>query len=160
MVPLAEALATAAATVAPCEICGNWDSQSPCRLCEDEERDGSVLCVVEDVGDVWALERSGAFKGRYHILGGLISPLDGIGPDDLNFGPLSQRASAGTVREVILALSATVDGQTTAGYVADRLEGLGLTVTRLSHGVPIGGELGHLDEGTLAAALQSRRDFS
>lgn len=159
MVPLAEALGAAAQRVTACSVCGNWDSQNPCAICTDEERDQAVICVVQDVADVWALERSRAHDGVYHVLGGVISPLDGIGPDDLNIAPLAQRASAGTVREVILATAATVDGQTTAGYVAERLDGIDVTVSRLSHGVPVGGELDYLDEGTLIAALRSRQRF-
>lgn len=159
MLPLAEALANAARNVTACSLCGNWDTSDPCTICSDESRDNTVICVVQEVGDLWALERSGAHRGRYHVLGGVISPLDGIGPDDLNIASLAQRASAGAVREVILATGATVDGQTTAGYVADRLESLNIKVTRVAHGVPMGGELDYLDEGTLIAALRSRRDF-
>lgn len=159
MEPLAEALSAAAQHVTACEICGNWDSRNPCGICQDETRDAGLICVVQDVADVWAFERSGAHQGRYHVLGGVISPLDGVGPDDLNIASLAQRSSAGDVREVILATAATVDGQTTAGYVAERLEGINVKVTRLSHGVPVGGELDYLDEGTLAAALRSRQDF-
>lgn len=159
MEPLADALNAAAQNVVACEICGNWDSRNPCGICRDETRDSGLICVVQDVADVWALERSGAHKGRYHVLGGVISPLDGVGPDDLNIASLAQRASAADVREVILATAATVDGQTTAGYIAERLEGISVKVTRLSHGVPVGGELDYLDEGTLAAALKSRQDF-
>lgn len=159
MEPLAEAIMAAAQNVQSCEICGNWDSRNPCGICSDEERDTALICVVQDVGDVWALERSGAHKGRYHVLGGVISPLDGVGPDDLNIASLAQRASAGGVREVILATAATVDGQTTAGYIADRLDAIDVKVTRLSQGVPLGGELDYLDEGTLAAALRARQQF-
>ncbi|WP_370335474.1 recombination mediator RecR [Parvularcula marina] len=159
MEPLAEAISAAAQHVQACDICGNWDSRNPCGICEDEARDTGVICVVQDVADVWALERSGAHHGRYHVLGGVISPLDGVGPDDLNIASLAQRASAGGVTEIILATAATVDGQTTAGYIAERLEGIDVKVTRLSHGVPMGGELDYLDEGTLAAALRSRQIF-
>lgn len=159
MEPLAEALAAAASQVTACEICGNWDSRNPCGICQDDTRDTGLICVVQDVADVWALERSGAHKGRYHVLGGVISPLDGIGPEDLNIASLAQRASAAEVREVILATAATVDGQTTAGYIAERLEGVDVAVTRLSHGVPVGGELDYLDEGTLSAALRARQPF-
>lgn len=159
MRPLADALDEAAEKVVACVLCGNWDSQNPCAICADESRNEGVICVVQDVADVWALERAGAHKGRYHVLGGVISPLDGIGPDDLNIASLAQRASASDVQEIILATSATVDGQTTANYVAERLEGLNITVSRLSHGVPVGGELDYLDEGTLAAAIKSRRPY-
>lgn len=157
MVPLANALERVAETVKPCSVCGNWDGQDPCSICTDDQRDRSVICVVQDVADLWALERARAHRGQYHILGGVISPLDGVGPDDLRIDDLSRRASEPQVLEVILAMSATVDGQTTAHYVTDRLEGRGVTVTRMAHGVPVGGELDVLDEGTLAAALKARR---
>jgi recombination protein RecR len=157
MEPLAAALTQAAEKVVTCSICGNWDSVDPCAICANQQRQTGIICVVEDVGDLWALERSGAHKGLYHVLGGVISPLDGVGADDLNIASLAQRASAGGVKEIVLATSATIDGQTTAHYLQERLENLGVELTRLSHGVPVGGELDHLDEGTLAAALKSRR---
>ena len=157
MVPLAAALAEAAAKVGACSKCGLLDTQNPCALCANPERDDALICVVAEVGDVWALERAGAFKGRYHVLGGVLSALDGVRPEDLRIAKLMERASAPGVREVILALAATVDGQTTAHYLAERLAPLGVTVSRLSHGVPVGGELDLLDDGTLFAALQSRR---
>jgi recombination protein RecR len=157
MRPLAQALADAADRVAHCSVCGALDTADPCALCAAPGRDDGVLCVVAEVGDVWALERTGAFRGRYHVLGGLLSALDGVGPDDLRIASLAARAAQEGVREVILALSATVDGQTTAHVVTDRLAGLGVSVTRLAHGVPVGGELDLLDDGTLFAALQSRR---
>ncbi|NHK26366.1 recombination protein RecR [Parvularcula flava] len=156
MAPLAVALKEAAEKVTACSICGNWDSSDPCQICADEDRETGVICVVQEVADLWALERSGAHKGKYHVLGGVISPLDGVGADDLNIASLAQRASAGGVSEIVLALSATVDGQTTAHYLVERLEGLTVDITRLSHGVPVGGELDYLDEGTLAAAMKSR----
>ncbi len=156
MRPLAFALADAADKVKACGTCGNWDSIDPCAICSEASRDPAILCVVQDVGDLWALERAGAHKGRYHVLGGLLSSLDGIGPNDLNIGGLVERAAAG-VREVVLALPATVDGQTTAHYVTDQLIASGVSVTRLSQGVPVGGELDYLDEGTLAAAMKTRR---
>ncbi|NNU15816.1 recombination protein RecR [Parvularcula sp. ZS-1/3] len=159
MRPLADALSKVAETVKACSVCGNWDASDPCTICSDEARDRSVICVVQDVSDVWALERARAHRGLYHILGGVISPLDGIGPDDLRIDSLSERASEIEVREIILGMSATVDGQTTAHYVTERLEGRGLTITRMAHGVPVGGELDVLDEGTLAAALKARRPF-
>lgn len=159
MKPLAEAIAMVAETVRPCSVCGNWDARDPCTICSDDARDRAVICVVQDVADVWALERARAHRGLYHVLGGVISPLDGVGPDDLSIAELSARASGAEVLEIILALSATVDGQTTAHYVSERLEGRGVTVTRMAHGVPVGGELDVLDEGTLAAALKSRRPF-
>jgi recombination protein RecR len=157
MQPLAEALAAAAAAVKTCSTCGNLDTRDPCGLCAAPERDDGLICVVADVQDVWALERAGAFRGRYHVLGGLLSALDGVGPDDLRIAALIARAGQDGVREVILALSATVDGQTTAHVVTERLATTGVHVTRLAHGVPVGGELELLDDGTLFAALQSRR---
>jgi recombination protein RecR len=158
LLPLADALREAGEKIDRCNICGNFDTIQPCAVCQAEGRDDGIICVVEDVPDLWALERGGAFRGRYHVLGGVLSAIDGIGPDDLNIAPLVSRVQAGGVREVILALNATVDGQTTAHYVADLLDGAGADVTRLAHGVPVGGELDHLDDGTLAAALRSRRD--
>lgn len=158
MNPLAFALADAADKVKACTICGNWDSIDPCAICSDPERDKSVICVVQDVADLWALERAAAHKGRFHVLGGLLSPLDGIGPDELNIGALAARAGDEAVSEIVLALPATVDGQTTAHYLTEQLEQIGgVAVTRLSQGVPVGGELDYLDEGTLAAAMKSRR---
>lgn len=157
MRPLAFALGDAADKVTACEVCGNWDSMDPCAVCADPVRDRSVLCVVQDVGELWALERAAAHKGRYHVLGGLLSPLDGVGPDDLNIGSLVERARADDVGEVILALAATVDGQTTAHYLSDQLADTGVSITRLSQGVPVGGELDYLDEGTLSAAVKTRR---
>ncbi len=157
MRPLAFALADAADKVKACSVCGNWDSIDPCAVCADPARNKALLCVVQDVGDLWALERAGAHRGVYHVLGGLLSPLDGIGPDDLNIGRLVERAKEDAVTEVIFALAATVDGQTTAHYLSEQLEGAGVSVTRLSQGVPVGGELDHLDEGTLAAAMKTRR---
>ena len=155
--PLAAALADAAAAVRACAVCGNLDTRDPCAICADARRDGRVLCVVEDVADLWALERAAAFSGRYHVLGGVLSPLDGIGPEDLSIPGLVERAGAGEVREVVLALGATVDGQTTAHYLVDRLAGCDVEITRLAHGVPVGGELDYLDDGTLTAALTARR---
>jgi len=157
MVPLAAALGEAAEKVRACSNCGALDTQDPCALCSAYDRDDGLICVVAEVGDVWALERAGAFKGRYHVLGGVLSALDGVRPDHLRIPKLMERASGAGVREIILALSATVDGQTTAHYLAERLQPLGITVSRLSHGVPVGGELDLLDDGTLFAALQSRR---
>ncbi len=159
MEPLGKAIADAAAAVSICPVCGNVDTQSPCTVCRDAGRDSSLLVVVEDVGDLWALERAGATKGRYHVLGGVLSPLDGIGPDDLNIPSLASRVREGGVAEVILAMNATVEGQTTAHYITDTLAGSGAKVTRLAHGVPVGGELDYLDDGTLAAAMKSRTPF-
>jgi len=155
--PLAEALAEAGAKICKCSVCGSYDTVQPCAVCQMPGRDDGLICVVEDVPDLWALERGGAFRGRYHVLGGVLSAIDGVGPDDLGIASLLARIDAGGVREVILALNATVDGQTTAHFVADLLAGKGVEVTRLAHGVPVGGELDHLDDGTLAAALRARR---
>jgi len=157
LLPLAESLARAAEKVVVCSLCGNLDDVDPCSLCRDPGRDRSLLCVVEGVADVWALERAGVFRGRYHVLGGTLSALDGRGPDQLRLPALLRRLEEGEVKEVILALSATVDGQTTAHYLADRLSVMPLTVTRLAQGMPVGGALDYLDEGTLLAALQARR---
>jgi recombination protein RecR len=156
MEPLSLALADAARAVTPCSVCGNLDTIDPCALCNDPSRDAAVICVVEDVADLWAIERARIFKGRYHVLGGTLSALDGIGPGELRIDSLVQRVAAVSVREVILAMNATVEGQTTAHYIIDRLEGSKVEVTRLAHGVPVGGELDYLDEGTLAAALSAR----
>ena len=155
--PLSEALMVARDKIVSCTICGNIDTLSPCTICADGRRDASVLCVVEDVGDLWALERAQAVKGRYHVLGGTLSALDGIGPDDLNLGGLKQRCADDAVSEIILATNATVEGQTTAHVITDMLSDLDVTITRLAHGVPVGGELDYLDDGTLLAAMKSRR---
>jgi recombination protein RecR len=160
LTPLADALTDAAAKVKTCGICGNYDSVDPCTICADDRRDGALICVVEDVSSLWAMERSGMFRGRYHVLGGVLSALDGVGPDDLCVDPLVARTRGGSVEEVILALSATVDGQTTAHYLADRLSGAGVRVSGLAQGVPVGGELDYLDEGTIGAALKARRQIS
>lgn len=157
MLPLATALAEAARAVRPCADCGNLDSRDPCSICVDPDRDRSVICVVEGVGDLWALERAAVHRGLYHVLGGTLSPLSGIGPEDLNLATLITRIQEGGVAEVIMALSATVDGATTAHYLSDRLRPLGVSVTRVGQGVPMGGALDTLDDGTLAAALRARR---
>jgi len=157
MLPLGEAIAEVAETIRPCPICGNLDTDSPCAICSDPRRDLSVICVVESVADLWALERTHSFAGRYHVLGGLLSALDGVRPEDLAIPSLVERAAAPEVREIILAMSGTVEGQSTAHYLADRLEGGHVRISRLAHGVPIGGELDYLDEGTLTAALRARR---
>jgi len=154
--PLGAAMRAAAAAIRNCEVCGNLDTASPCTLCRDARRDPAVLCVVEDVADLWALERAGVFKGRYHVLGGALSALDGVTPEKLNVAPLLSRVANG-VEEVILAMNATVEGQTTAHYVMDTLASSNVKVTRLAHGVPVGGELDYLDEGTLSAAFTARR---
>jgi recombination protein RecR len=153
--PLAAAMAKAAEAIRPCPVCGNLDTVEPCSICRDPERDTSAICVVEDLADLWALERTGAFLGRYHILGGTLSALDGVGPDDLNIDRLLSRLRPG--QELILALNATVEGQATAHYLADRVAGRGIKISRLAQGVPIGGELDYLDDGTLTAALKARR---
>jgi len=157
MQPLSTALADAARAIKPCSACGNLDTVDPCSICSDPRRDQGLICVVEDVGDLWAMERGKIFLGRYHVLGGTLSALDGIGPDELNIGSLLMRIGAGGVREVIVATNATVDGQTTAHYLAERLSGTDIPITRLAHGVPVGGELDWLDDGTLATALKARR---
>lgn len=159
MQPLTAAMAEALEKIVICRTCGNVDTSDPCTVCTDPRRDGSVIVVVEDVSDLWALERAGAINARYHVLGGTLSPLDGIGPQDLNLETLVNRVREGGVREVILAVNATVDGQTTAHYITDLLAGTGVTVTRLAHGVPVGGELDYLDEGTISAAVRSRTAF-
>ncbi len=160
LLPLAAALQRTGEAIRTCSRCGNIDTVDPCGICGDSRRQPGVICVVEQVGDLWALERSGAFKGRYHVLGGTLSALDGRGPEQLRIGSLVERAAAPEVEEVILALSATVDGQTTAHVVAERLAPCGVSVTRLAHGVPVGGELDYLDDGTLTAALKARRPAS
>jgi recombination protein RecR len=157
MQPLAEAMLAAAERVRVCSTCGNLDTEDPCALCRDPRRDPKLLCVVEDVADLWAIERTAAFRGRYHVLGGTLSALDGIGPDDLRIDQLIARVRGGEIKELILALNATVEGQTTAHYITDRLADTGVAVSRLAHGVPVGGELDYLDEGTLSAALAQRR---
>jgi len=157
MEPLAAALIETAAKVRPCSRCGNLDTADPCALCRDPRRDQGLICVVEDVADLWAIERSAAYNGLYHVLGGTLSALDGVGPEDLRIEPLVKRVGETKAREVILALNATVEGQTTAHYVMDRLAATGVHVSRLAHGVPVGGELDYLDEGTLSAALAARK---
>ena len=155
--PLAAAMADAAERVKTCDVCGSLDTVNPCAVCADPARDGALLCVVEDVGALWALERGGSYRGRYHVLGGLLSALDGRGPEALRAAELVSRAAGDGVREVILALPATVDGQTTAHYLTERLSVSGLPVTSLARGVPVGGELDWLDDGTIAQALRARR---
>jgi recombination protein RecR len=159
MVPLSVALATAIQRIAVCSICSNIDTRDPCTVCVDPRRDPATIVVVADVADLWALERAQAVNARYHVLGGTLSPLDGVGPQDLSIDALVARAHAPEVTEIILALNATVDGQTTAHYITDLLHDAGVKVTRLAHGVPVGGELDYLDEGTLAAAIRQRTPF-
>jgi recombination protein RecR len=157
MQPLAAAMREAAAAIRPCTTCGNLDTVDPCAICRDPKRDPAAICVVEDLADLWALERTGAFRGRYHVLGGTLSALDGVGPEELNITRLIARLSPDI--ELILALNATVEGQTTAHYIADRAALTGARISRLAQGVPIGGELDYLDEGTLTAALRARREI-
>lgn len=159
LVPLAEAMGVAVDRIGVCSTCGTVDTSDPCAICADPRRDQATLVVVEDVADLWALERAAAINARYHVLGGTLSPLDGIGPDDLNISGLVERCREEAIREVILAINATVEGQTTAHYITDQLTGLDVSITRLAHGVPVGGELDYLDEGTLAQALKARTRF-
>lgn len=159
MAPLAVALQAAIDKIEECRVCGNIDTRNPCAICSDERRDPSAIVAVADVADLWALERAHAINSRYHVLGGTLSPLDGIGPDDLTIASLVQRAHDPAVSEIILALNATVDGQSTAHYITDLLQDANVKITRLAHGVPVGGELDYLDEGTLAAAIRSRTPF-
>ncbi len=157
LAPLVQALQAVEATMVTCRTCGNLDTREPCSICTDTRRDMSALCVVEEVADLWALDRSRLFPGRYHVLGGRLSALDGVRPEDLSIDALVMRVAAGGFEEVVLAMNATLEGQTTMHFVADRLEGAGVRVTQLAHGVPVGGELDYLDEGTLAQALRARR---
>ena len=159
LAPLAAAMQVAHERIVTCEVCGNIDTRAPCSICADARRDASAIVVVETVADLWALERTGAVKARYHVLGGTLSPLDGIGPDDLNLASLMRRLEGGEVKEIIVAVNATVDGQTTAHYITSLVAASGVKVTRLAHGVPVGGELDYLDEGTLIAALRQRTAF-
>lgn len=160
LLPLAESLLAAAEAVRTCSQCGNLDTHDPCGFCTDPDRDDALICVVEDVADLWALDRGGSFRGRYHVLGGTLSALDGVGPEDLKIDDLVQRCRGSVVREVIIATNPTVDGQTTAHYVADRLAGTGVQISGLALGVPVGGELDYLDDGTLSAALRARRPLT
>jgi recombination protein RecR len=159
LAPLADAMQVARERIMVCSECGNIDTSTTCTICRDERRDPSILVVVADVADLWALERAGAINARYHVLGGVLSALDGIRPEDLNLDALVRRVAQGAVNEVILALNATVDGQTTAHFITDRLSHLPVKVTRLAHGVPVGGELDYLDDGTLSAAIRQRTGF-
>jgi recombination protein RecR len=157
LVQLLEALAAVRETLVECSICGNIDTRDPCGICSDPRRDARQLCVVEDVADLWALDRARLFTGKYHVLGGRLSALDGVRPEDLTIGKLLERVEAGGIDEVVLAMNATLEGQTTAHYIAERLEGFPVRITQLAHGLPVGGELDYLDEGTLAQALRARR---
>lgn len=160
LMPLLTAIETVAEKLATCSTCGNVDTVDPCAICTDPRRDERSICVVEDVPDLWALDKSRLFPGRYHVLGGKLSALDGVGPDDLNIASLIDRVSKGGVDEIVLAMNATLEGQTTAHYLAERLENFPVRLTQLAHGVPVGGELDYLDEGTLAQALRARRPVS
>ncbi|HZF46255.1 MAG TPA: recombination mediator RecR [Sphingomonadaceae bacterium] len=157
LVQLLEALTSVRETLVECDTCGNVDTQNPCGICADPRRDARQLCVVEDVADLWALDRARLFTGKYHVLGGRLSALDGVRPEDLTIGKLIARVEAGGIDEVVLAMNATLEGQTTAHYIAERLEGFPVRITQLAHGLPVGGELDYLDEGTLAQALRARR---
>ncbi len=159
LVPLTRAMEIAEERVTVCSHCGNVDTIDPCSICQDTRRDATTIIVVEDVSDLWALERAGALNARYHVLGGTLSALDGVGPDDLSIDKLVQRVAQGEIKEVILAVNATVDGQTTAHFITDQLASSGVKISRLAHGVPVGGELDYLDEGTLSAAIRSRTPF-
>ncbi len=160
LTPLIAALQTVAARLATCEVCGNVDTANPCQVCSDPRRDPTALCVVEEVADLWALDRARLFGGRYHVLGGRLSALDGVGPGDLSIEALIARVAVGGIDEVVLAMNVTLEGQTTMHYVADRLADLPVRVTQLAHGMPVGGELDYLDEGTLAQALRARRPIT
>lgn len=157
MQPLSQNLEYVASIINPCQSCGNLDEGDTCRICRDPKRDRSTVCVVSGVADLWAIERTASFRGIYHILGGTLSALDGIGPDDLNIAPLIQNAQEGEINEIILGLSATVDGQSTAHFIADQLKGSNIQITRLAHGVPVGGELDYLDDNTISTALKARK---
>ncbi|WP_455482105.1 recombination mediator RecR [Bartonella sp. B35(2025)] len=157
--PLGTAIQAAADKVCICSVCGNIDTANPCSICTDPRRDDTTIIVVEDIADLWALERAKTLAARYHVLGGRLSPLDGIGPDELNIAPLVQRVINSSITEIILAVNATIEGQTTAHYITDQLSNFSVKITRLAHGVPVGGELDYLDDGTLAAALQARTNF-
>jgi len=156
MHPLAHAIETAADAIEVCQTCNNLDSQNPCHICSDTSRDRSQICIIEQIGDLWALERTGSYQGYYHVLGGTLSALDGIGPEDLNIPELLKRAQTDHCQEVIIGLNATIDGQTTTHYLTDLLQNCDVNITRLAHGVPIGGELDYLDDGTITTALRSR----
>lgn len=156
MQPLVEAMQKVLETVKTCSVCGNLDTKDPCTICSDPRRDGSVICIVRDVSDLWAIERSGAFRGQYHVLGGLLSAMEGTGPDDLRLNVLENRIKSAQTNELILALPATVDGQTTGHYIAERMRPLNVKVTFLAQGIPVGGELDYLDDGTIQTALRAR----
>jgi recombination protein RecR len=158
--PLLAALQNVSEKLSTCSVCGNVDTSDPCTICRDQRRDEKMLCVVEEVADLWALDRSRLFPGRYHVLGGRLAALEGVGPEDLSIDQLVRRVSEGGIEEVVLAMNATLEGQTTAHYVAERLEGFPIRLSQLAHGLPVGGELDYLDEGTLAQALRARRPIA
>jgi recombination protein RecR len=160
MLPLAEQIKRTAENTHECHLCGNFATTDPCSICSSTSRDKTIICVVEDVDDIWAMERSGSYRGQYHVLGGLLSALDGIMPDDLRIAPLLDRVGGDTVKEVIMGLSATVDGQSTAHYLMDALKPSGVSVTHLAHGLPVGGELDFMDDGTITMALKARKEYS
>ncbi len=157
MLPLAESIRAAAASIKTCSCCGNYDVMDPCAICTDVKRDKTTICVIENVSDLWAMDRGGIYNGQYHILGGVLSAIDGITPDDLKIDRLIKRVSAEGIKEVVIATNATMEGQTTAHYIANNLHGTGVSVTRLGHGIPLGGELDYMDEGTISTALQTRK---
>jgi recombination protein RecR len=159
LTPLAAALEDARLKVRACSECGNVDTLDPCTICSDHRRDRGLICVIEEVGDLWALERAGAWSGLYHVLGGTLSALGGVTPEDLDIQQLVNRCADGSVKEIVLATNATVEGQTTAHYITERLKNMGIATSRLAHGVPVGGELDYLDEGTLTQAIRQRRPF-
>ncbi len=160
LVPLINAMQNVVDNIEECKSCGNMDTVNPCAICDDERRDKGLICVVEEVSDLWALERAGVAKAQYHVLGGTLSPIDGKGPEDLNIARLITRARGDEVREVLLALNATVEGQSTVHYISDLLKDCDVTISRLAHGVPVGGELDYLDDGTIATAITQRKDIS
>ncbi len=157
MLPMAQSLDTAAEVIKECSECHNLDSSSPCSICSSKSRDASKICVVEDISDLWAIEKTASFKGYYHVLGGTLSALDGITPEDLSIPHLIERVTSDTVKEVIIALNATIDGQTTAHYISDCLQSCGVSTTQLAHGLPIGGQIDYMDDGTISTALKSRK---
>jgi recombination protein RecR len=160
MIPLGQGLIESAETIKECEICGNFDDVSPCYICSDNKRDKSTICIVESVSDLWAMERGNIYRGQYHIIGGVLSAIEGVGPDDLNISSLLKRIENDEITEVILATNATLEGQTTAHYISKQIENKVSNITRLANGIPLGGELEYIDEGTLSTALASRKSMS
>ena len=159
MIPLAESIDSASKSISVCNECGNIDSLNPCNICSNQSRSAEIICVVEEVSDLWAIERSNMFKGLYHVLGGTLSAIDGRGPDDLNINSLIEKVSNNNIEEIILATNATIEGQTTAHYITNKLDSSKIKITQIAHGIPIGGELDYLDEGTLTTAFNARRSF-